>query len=99
VTHLVALVGPSDEEEAFTEEQGHRLVQPPAKQHDKWHPEEQELDAQVDRTRFSEDVRIRRRTEEVAQAGPDEEPDREHCIRREGHDGKEDDAEPSTRKD
>jgi hypothetical protein len=31
-----------------------------SKQRDERHPEQQELDAQVDRTRFSEDVRIRR---------------------------------------
>jgi hypothetical protein len=34
----------------------------------------------------------------VAQAGADEEHDGEDRIGREGHDGKEDDAEPSTRK-
>ena len=38
----VTLVSLLDEEEAFTEEQGHQLVQPSAKQRDKWHPEEQE---------------------------------------------------------
>ena len=89
-------MSPSDEEGAFTEEQGHRFVQPPAKQRDKRHPEQQELDAQVDRTRFREDVRIRRLAQDVAQAGADEEPDGEDCIGRKGHDGKEDDAEPST---
>ena len=89
-------MSPLNEKKAFTEEQGHRLVQPPAKQRDKWHPEQQELDAQVDRARFSEDVRIRRVAQEVAQAGTDEEPDGEDRIGGEGHDGKEDDAEPST---
>ena len=96
MARLVALVSPLNEEEAFTEEQGHRLVQPPAKQRDKWHPEQQELDAQVDRARFSEDVRIRRLAKDVAQAGADEETDGEDRIGREGHNGKEDDAEPST---
>ena len=69
----VALVSPLDEEEAFTEEQRHRLVQPLAGQRDKL--QGQELGAQVDHTRFDEDVRILRRTEEVAKAGADEEPD------------------------
>jgi len=69
------LVSPLDEEDAFTEEQRHRLVQPLAGQRDKMHPQEQELGAQVDRTRFGEDVRILRRTEEVAKAGADKEPD------------------------
>ena len=92
-------MSPITRERDFTEEQGHRLVQPPAKQRDKRHPEQQELDAQVDRTRFSEDVRIRRLAQDVAQAGADEETDGEDCIGREGHDGKENDAEPSTRKD
>ena len=89
-------MSPSDEEGAFTEEQGHRFVQPPTKQRDKWHPEQQELDAQVDRARFSEDVRIGRLAQDVAQAGADEEPDGKDCIGRERHDGKEDDAKPST---
>ena len=35
----------------------------------------------------------------MAQAGADEEPDGEDRIGREGHDGKEDDAEPSAGKD
>ena len=92
-------MSPSDEEGAFTEEQGHRFVQPPTKQRDKRHPEQQELDAQIDRARFSEDVRIRRLAKDVAQAGADEETDGEDRIGREGHNGKEDDAEPSTGKD
>lgn len=89
----VTLVSPLDEEEAFTEEQRHQLVQPPAKQRDKWHPEEQELGTQVGRTRLSEDVQIRRRAGEVVHAGANEESDGEDCIGGEGHNWKEDNAE------
>ena len=49
-----------------------------------------------DRVCFSEDVQIRRLSQEVARVGADEEPDGEQRIGREGHDSKKDNAEPCT---
>ena len=46
-----------------TEEHCEGLVGPPAEESEKWHPEEQELDAHVDRTCLGETLRGRRGVE------------------------------------
>lgn len=80
----------------ITEEHGHGLVQPPAKEGDQWHPKKQKLDAQVDRARLSEKIwRLwHRHREEASQEGTEEEHDGNGAVGGEGHDWEEDDAEP-----
>jgi hypothetical protein len=78
----------------ITEEQGHGLVHPPAKEGDQRHPKKQKLDAQVDRARLSEEIRRLWRREEASHEGTEEEHDGDGAIGGEGHDWEEDDAEP-----
>jgi hypothetical protein len=78
----------------ITEEHGHGLVQPPAKESDQRHPKKQKLDAQVDRARLSEDIWRLWRREEASQGGTDEEHSGDGAVGREGHEWEEDDAEP-----
>jgi hypothetical protein len=86
----------SGDGKAFTEEESHGLVHPPADEGDQRHPEEQELNTHVDRTRFGKDLRGLGLAEDVAQASADGEPEGDGAIGREGDDRKEDDSEPST---
>ncbi len=79
---------------SLTEEHGHGLIQPPAKEGDERHPKKQELDAQVDRARLGKEVWRLRRFEEVSQAGTDEEHDGDGAVGREGYDWEEDYAKP-----
>jgi hypothetical protein len=48
---------------APTEEQCHGLVGPPAEEREEWRPEEQELDAHVDRAGLGETLGRRRRAQ------------------------------------
>jgi hypothetical protein len=78
----------------FTEEHGHGLVQPPAKEGDQRHPKKQKLDAQVDRARLSEKIWRLWRRDEASQEGTKKVHDGDSAVGGEGHEWEEDDAKP-----
>ena len=73
----------------------HRLVDPPPEQHEEWHPEQCELDAEVDRARFGELLwEHRLLAPEVVDDALREEDERDAAVGGEGDDGQEDQAKP-----
>lgn len=77
------------------EEQVHRAVDPPAEQHEEWHPEERELDAEVDGARLRELLRDHRLLpQDVVHERAREEDDRDHTVGGERDDREQDEAEP-----